>query len=716
LSLQDLAQTLPGVVLAAVLPGFAVATLIAPRWRAWQRLAMSPGLSAGVIGIGGMAMHDVHIPFEPLTVFPLLVVLGVAAVFRWQRVDHVPDTGTPWWLPIPALIAGLIGAGVFVWALHGQVLPPDWDTPTHAGLVNTIARTHDVLPQVLIPQEATEFVRQRPGFEAMSAVVSWLGAPSPAMSMAPVIALTLALIPLSLTLLAIEATGSVALAAVVPFLALGLAFPADQAIVGRFPEIVDSTLIVPLIVAALRVIRGRNTRDNTLLLLAIVASIWIIHGLEAFTALVIGFGLIAAAAWTAVRASPRLTLIRVALVAAAALAGAVLVTVVQRLPHEAPASVTQPSPIMILSTSTPVLWHNILASIAQTNLTSPIALVLYGIGVVALILRWRMLWVLASQVLLVLLMADDFYSHHLSHFWREIYPWGDTDRILGVQYWLIPLVLGAGLLAAIDLMRSLPRTRRFFLGVAAAAVVVVIVAFLARHQLGHLYTALIGRFVIYIYPLGNFYPLSILRPWIPVVVVAVLAVVAGWVALARGISVPGFVQQRRLGPVARRLDGAVLALGVIAAICVVVGAAADFSVYHNEVLTRSLVTPADLTVMKTMTTTLPKGTVVITDGGDDAGMWLTALTDLTPLVPNGFEYGTLSLPLDVALEDACSNPGFAEEAIARVPATVVFVGAQRMPGALYPWDVSCISSLPDLRLLTAVPWNGTVAAAFEVIK
>ena len=83
-------------------------------------------------------------------------------------------------------------------------------------------------------------------------MVSWLGAPSPAMAMAPVITVTLLLIPLSLSLLALEATGSVALAAVVPFFALGLAFPSFQAIVGRFPEIVDSTLIVPFIVAALR--------------------------------------------------------------------------------------------------------------------------------------------------------------------------------------------------------------------------------------------------------------------------------------------------------------------------------------------------------------------------------------------------------------------------------------------------------------------------------
>ena len=135
--LHDLAQSLPGVVAAAVLPGFALATLLAPHWRAWQRLAMAPGLSAGFIGVFGMAMHDAHISFEPLTVLPLLVLLGVAAMFRWRRASHGESAGgLPWWLPIPALVAGCVGAGVFIWALHGQVLPPDWDTATHGGLVN----------------------------------------------------------------------------------------------------------------------------------------------------------------------------------------------------------------------------------------------------------------------------------------------------------------------------------------------------------------------------------------------------------------------------------------------------------------------------------------------------------------------------------------------------------------------------------------------------
>jgi len=80
LPFQDFAQTLPGVVAVAFLPGFALVTLLAPTWRAWQRLIMAPGLSSGVIGVYGLVLHDVHIPFEPQSVLPALLVLGMRAV------------------------------------------------------------------------------------------------------------------------------------------------------------------------------------------------------------------------------------------------------------------------------------------------------------------------------------------------------------------------------------------------------------------------------------------------------------------------------------------------------------------------------------------------------------------------------------------------------------------------------------------------------------
>ncbi len=715
MSLQDFAQTLPGVVLVALLPGFALATLIAPQWRAWQRIAMAPGLSAGFIGVFGMAMHDVHVPFEPLTVFPLLLVLGSAAVYRWRRTTPETTQRAPWWLPIPALVVGCVGAGVFFWALHGQVLPPDWDTATHGGLVNTIARQHDVLPLVPIPLEASDFIRPRPGFEAMAAVVSWLGAPSPAMSMAPIITVTLILLPLSLTMLTLEATGSVALAAVVPFFALGMAFPSDQAIVGRFPEMVDSTLIVPFIVGALRVIRGVATRDNAVLLLAITASIWIIHGLEVLTALVVACALFAVTAVRVVRAAPRPALLRIGIAVGATLIGAALVTVLTRMPHVPTPIASQPSQVVLPTGSSPIMVHQLLLDIAQTNLISPITLALYLIGVVALLVRRRMLWILVAQVLLVVAMVDDFSLHKFNNVWRLIYPWGDADRILGVQYWLIPLVLAVGLFAVADVMRNLSRTRRWQLGIPVAAVVVAIVALIARHPLGQLWTKLIGSHTINLYPLGLFDDLSELRPWFLAVAIAALAGIAAWVALARGVALPGFVH-KVLGPTSEQLDGAGAALGIVAVLCVIVGGATELGVYTIEVQTRSLVTPADLTLMQDMERVVPKGAVVMTDGGDDAGMWLTGLTDLTPLVPNGLEFGTLSLPLDIALSDACADPVTAVAAINRVHGDFLYVGAQQIAVPEYPWDVGCIAALPDLRLVASVPWNGSEAAVFQVIK
>lgn len=709
--LHDLAQSLFGVIAAALLPGFAIATLLAPQWRWWQRLAMAPGLSAGFIGVAGMAMHDVHIPFEPLTVLPLFVVLGAAALYRWRRADLDPAPAPPWWVPIPALIAGLVAAGVFVWALHGQVLPPDWDTATHGGLANSIARTHDVLPLIPIPLEASDFVRPRPGFEATAAVVSWVGAPSPAMSMAPIIAVTLLLIPLSLPLLTLEATGSAVLAAIVPFFAVGLAFPSDQAIVGRFPEIVDSTLVVPFIVVALRAFRGRSLIDNAMLLLAITASIWVIHGIEIFTALVVGCALFVVTVVQAIRGASLQGLLRVAVAGGATVVGAVLVTVMTRMPHVPTPIATEPSAVVLAPVSGPVNVHQILGFIAQSDLVSPITLALYGVGVIALLVRRRMLWVLAAQVVLVLLMVDDFYLHKLNSLWRLIYPWGDTDRILGVQYWLIPLVLGAGFLAFADVMRVLSRTRQSQIGISIAAVAAVVIAFAARHPLGHLWTAVIGKFQLYTYPLGVFDPLSELRPWLVPVAVAVAAIVTGWVLMARPTPLPRFVHER-LGSMVARLDVAGAVLGVVAVLCVVVGAASELRAYRYEVATRSLVTPADLTVLKAMNATLPAGTRVMTDGGDDAGMWMTGLTDLTPEVPNGLEFGTLSLPLYLRLADACFDPADAEAILGQLQ--VIFVGAQRIPGSQYPWRVDCIAKLPGLRLIASAPWHGTMAAAFEV--
>ena len=169
------------------------------------------------------------------------------------------------------------------------------------------------------------------------------------------------------------------------------------------------------------------------------------------------------------------------------LVGAALVTLLTRVPHVPPPTATQPSSVVLPTTSSPVLLHALLVGVAQTNLVSPVMLALYAIGVIALLIRRRMLWVLFAQIVLIGLMVDDLYLHKFENLWRVVYPLGDPDRILAVQYWLIPLVLGAGLLATLSAMRSLSRTRRLQVGVSVAAVVIAAAIFVAWQPLGHLW-------------------------------------------------------------------------------------------------------------------------------------------------------------------------------------------------------------------------------------
>jgi hypothetical protein len=313
------------------------------------------------------------------------------------------------------------------------------------------------------------------------------------------------------------------------------------------------------------------------------------------------------------------------------------------------------------------------------------------------------------------MMVDDLFLHKFSWFWRLVYPWGDTDRIVGVQYWLLPIVLGAGLMALVDLMRHMSRTRRLWVITSIAAVLVVAIAFIAHHVLGRLWTDVTSFNTIYLYPLGYFNRLAELRPWILVMAVAAVVIVVAWLAFMRHIDIPAAVHQR-LGVIAQHLDAGAAVLGGLAILCLVVGAATELDLYRSEVDTRSLVSPADITVLQRLQQALPAHAIVMSDGGDDAGMWMSSLTTMTPLVPDGFAWGTLDTPLDLALSHACTDPAGAVAAITQANTDAVFIGALNIAMPKYPWSVSCIGALPNLRLIASAPWNGQTAAGFVVLK
>lgn len=712
--LHDLARAVPGLLVAVLLPGFALATLAAPRWAAWQRLAGAPGLSAGFLGVLGLGMRLVHVPFAPQTVFPCIVLLTVAAAVRWRRVHPDPDAPDrhPRWLPIPALVAGAAGAAMLAWALSAQVLPPDWDPRVHGALATAIARSHDVLPLFPIPLQGTSFAYARPGFEAMAAVVSWVGGPSPTQSMVPIVVAVLVLMPLGLTMLALEATGSLALAAVVPLVAVGLAFPSLQAIVGRFPQVIDSTLVAPLIVAAMRVIRGRRTLDNAAIVLAATASIWVVHGLEVLTAVVVGGVLLLATLVAATRAAGWIALARAGAAAAAAAAGAVLVAVMTRLPHGPPASVLEPSTVPPQPVSAPVDWHWILQLFTQSDLVSPVGIALFCVGAVALLVRRRALWALAAAVVVVLATADSLYWRHLGSFWRNtVFPYGDMDRLAGLMYWVIPIITTSGLLAVAWLIRRLATDRRTAVVATVLAALAAALVYVERSRLERRYVAVVGTPPIEIPPLGVSDRLTSLGSWRRTITIVLGFLGGGWILQVALSNLPGSLRARLRQPA--WLDAAALAVAAVAVVSLAVGARSDHDVYQLAITERATATPADVAVLEQMSATLPRGALVATNGLSDAGIWVEGLTDLTPLVPPGSELGALSIPVVSALADACNNPSAAAAAVLRADA--VFVGSHHVPGTAPLWDAQCIAQLPDVRRIADAPWQGSDAVAFIVI-
>ena len=249
-----------------------------------------------------------------------------------------------------------------------------------------------------------------------------------------------------------------------------------------------------------------------------------------------------------------------------------------------------------------------------------------------MLVRRKMLWVLVAQIVLVVLMADDLYLHRLSWFWGLVYPWGGTDRMVGVQYWLIPPVLGFGLIWLADVLRSLSGSARRWLAVSIAALVVFAGGVVAQHALGRLWTDVFRPNTVVIYPLGAFNRLAQVRPWTPTLAVAAIALAVAWFAFARHIDIPRFVRQR-WGNAVRHLDAGGAVLGVLAVLSLVVGAASELGVYKTAVDTRSLVSPADVTVLQQMQRVLPTGSIVMSDSLDDAGWWMAALDHPDSLGP-----------------------------------------------------------------------------------
>jgi hypothetical protein len=462
--LDDLFRALPAAILVGVLPGLALASAVVPRWRWWEWLAAAPGLSVGIIGVIGLLYHDLHIGFTPFSVTPVLIAMDVIAIVLRVRTASrrsVPasDSAARWQTAVvvgSALIAGAVAAGTMTASYRSMPLPPATDAPVHAFVAEATARQHDVLPVEHIPVDGTGSVRARPGFEAAATVMSWLGGPRPTSDMLPLALIALTLIPLSLALLALETTDHWLIAAVAPLLAIGMPFPRFPLVFGEYPLLLDSTLVVPLIIAGKRSLEGRDVASHAAFVGIAVGAIWAVHGLEIITAIVVGLPLCV----LVILQRRRQAMTGLVAITAAAVVAALVVTAITRLPAVPAAAVTAvetPSEagsflgILGSSRDSAEVFNVFRNSVLVTSLALP----LYVMGVGFALIRHRLRWAILVNLFFIACLADVGYGHALGSLWNRVFPWAVVDRLLGMQYWVVPLIMAFGFVCAGELL--LPR-------------------------------------------------------------------------------------------------------------------------------------------------------------------------------------------------------------------------------------------------------------------
>ena len=481
--LSDLLQAADGLLLVSLLPGFALATLAAPRWGWWERLAAAPGISAGAIGVLGLIYRDLHLGFRAVTVLPVLAMLVPAAWWRVRRtrseprVGPVADRGAIARVTAVALVAGAFSAAILSAGLRGSPLPLERDGAIHGTLANAIASSGDTLPQIPEPADGGAWVRVRTGLESQAALVSELGGPTPAGSLLPLTLVAVLLLPLGIAALAWETSGSAALAMASSAVALLSAFPAWPITFGELPLVVDTAVVVPLVLAAIRCVDGRRTADAVAMAACAVAANWTVHGTEVVTATLIGAPLLA----LAIRGSrqsggPR----RGALLLGACTAVALAVTLITRPPVVQGMPSTGAGTVVAEQSDFGSLVGHRSFSAAIDELTGfqpgwQLLALLAAAGALAAVRQRRMRWAILVELVVLATYVDSVSIGVLRPLWVRLYPWSTDDRIMDLQVFPLALLAGLGAVTCAEWLatrRGVPQWRLAGgLAVGAAAVI-----------------------------------------------------------------------------------------------------------------------------------------------------------------------------------------------------------------------------------------------------
>ncbi|MFN2463826.1 MAG: DUF6541 family protein [Candidatus Dormibacteria bacterium] len=615
-----------------LVPGFALATLIVPRWAWWERLAMAPGLTSGIVGILGLILHDVGVSFSPLIVLSVLAVPPIAASFCAYRRHGSMKFGNPLRsAPLGvavALMTSSIAVGIFAFGVRHEPLPINDDPAVHAGFAQAIQDRRDALPALPSPSDHSASIRPRLAVEATAAAAGWV-AGQPAYGMLLPIALVSAtLLSLGLLQLARAWLGPGAASTLAPALGAAITLPMWPLVYGEYPLIVDATLVAAVILAALMLVRGDAPVRHCVLLTAATASIWVGHGLEVLTAAAVGAALVARELWVLKsRLTRRRAAAGLALTVVAMGAGAVLVTLLTHTPQVPTPSFVPPAgtplqTVLLAGSGHGSITDSIFASVGGGPLLVPTVA-----GCVWALVRARVIGLVLTQIVLTLMYYDVTSHLRLGALWAKVFPWAVADRILGMDYWVLPILASVG---------------------------------------------------------------------------TVWLVQAGWRLRRRG----GRTVTRTVGSVTYGLAAAFVASGVMLG-------------FTNQYLTASAqaaefgkVSAADMRIFDAMRRRLPPGSVVLTDGEDDAGMWIQAVTPQVPFMTKEFVNNHPDDAHLVALQNACRDPAAAAAALRDVQA--VFVGSRPVKHPVHPWSVDCVARVPGLTLVAREYWGHRSAALFLV--
>jgi len=605
-------------VLIALVPGYLLTSALVSDWRWWERLAAAPGVGVGIVGIVGAVYHDAHIRFSLASVLPVLAAVAVVAGAVWNR--RRGPLRHPTWVdlavPAAALAAGAASVAVAVSGFHGQALPIYSDSALHATVAQATVQTGDAIPPVPEPVAHSSVTRPRTAAEATAALVSSLTGSHVDDSLVAVALVAVLLLPLGLSMLAIEATDSRRIGVIAPLVGLGMAMPKWPFLFGEYPLLLDATLVAPLIVAVVRSVKGR--RCAAFIGLA-VAAIFITHGLEAITAVVVGSGMVLGVVIGVGRPS-----VRRLLAPAAAAAGAAIAVIL--LLHLATASAPSgdttggSEAVRVVSAQSGVDVRWVFDHYLSTELGGILVGLLVLAGAAVAIARRRLRWAVFAAAFFFLALVDVMVTHRFGRIWERVYPWAVEDRLRDMEYWAVPLLVA---LAIEEICRAAAKAGRVRVSALAVAVATAAVAVIA----------------------------------------------------AKGVM-------------------------------------RDAQTYADIVPAYSKATAADVTVMDGMAAALRPGSLVLTDGEDDAGIWINALTPDLRYLPKTWMQGHPDDPRVVALQDACQSPQQAAAALSGVDA--VFVGSRHSADATHPWTLDCIRRIGALRPVLTASASGHVAELFAV--